>query len=91
VHTKEGAEIQSKLINNECQEVSKARKEINVQLKPKEGKRGVELSIPAENFCYGKPTKPPTPIKDVMHNSYGGAAEAMSVTKYQLLSKLVFS
>jgi hypothetical protein len=71
------------------QDVTNARKDMNVLLKPKEGKKGVELTIPDQDFCYGKPTKPPTPIKQVVGNFYGENAESSSIKKYQDLNKIV--
>ena len=65
------------------------RQETDVRLKQPKGKKGVELAIPDADFSYGKPTKPPTPIKQVVHNYYGETAEVQSTKKYEELAKMV--
>lgn len=67
------------------------RKETNVRLNPTKGKKGIELSIPNSDFSYGKPTKPATPIKNVVHNYYGEAAASETVQRYDDISKIVTS
>lgn len=69
--------------------MTKARKEMDAKLKPNKGKKGVELSIPEPDFTYGKPTKPPTPIKDVIGHTYGETAAAQTMQKYEEISKSV--
>ena len=69
--------------------MTKARKEIDIRLKPSKGKKGIELSIPDADFSYGKPTKPPTPIKQVMHNYYGENAASDTIKRYEEIDKIV--
>ena len=69
--------------------MTKVRKQTDVRLDPPKGKKAVELSVPDAEFSYGKPTKPPTPIKQVVHNFYGDNAEADKVKKYDEISKMV--
>ncbi len=69
--------------------MTKVRKEVDTRLKPPKGKKGVELTIPDADFTYGKPTKPPTPIKQVVGNFYGETAELQATKKYEELAKIV--
>ena len=71
--------------------MTKVRQDAEVRLKPTKGKKGIELSIPDAEFSYGKPTKPPTPIKQVVGNFYGETAAAQTVQKYEVISKMVIT
>ena len=41
-----------------------------------------EIQLPDDNFTYGNPLRPSTPIKDVLGNFYGDVAEQTMVTRY---------
>jgi len=58
---------------------------LNVQ----RGKKGVVLELPNEDFAYGMPTKPPTPIKQVINGYYGEAAEVEAKRIYDEAFKVV--
>ena len=39
--------------------------------------------MPKEGFTYGKPNRPPTPIKDIINNNYGNLAEISIRDEYR--------
>jgi hypothetical protein len=45
------------------------------------------INLPEDNFTYGRPLRPSTPIRDVLGNFYGDVAEHMMVTRYDLMKK----
>ncbi len=51
------------------------RREVDVREKLREGRQGVELVLPAEDFRYGKANKPSTPMYDVMGFEYANRAD----------------
>lgn len=76
--------------HEKSKDATKAHKEAaGIRLKPHKGTKGVEIAIPDANFSYGMPTKPPTPIKDVICNYYGEKAEKETIRRYEEISKLV--
>lgn len=47
------------------------------------GHKGKEIRLPPSDFAYGVPNRTPTPIKDVINNAYGNAAEARLNEEYK--------
>ena len=43
------------------------------------------LYLPEENFIYGKPNRPSTPVGDIVSNWYGNRAEGEISQKYDIL------
>ena len=52
------------------QEFSSFRKDNEIKQKLKEGQKYYGISIPNEQFTYGVPNRPSTPIKNVICNTY---------------------
>jgi hypothetical protein len=74
------------LINQQMSLFRKDHEEVRV--KGKDGKRKDNI-LPPEEFTYGKPLKPSTPIKGVMSNIYGEEAEENLADKYQMQAEYV--
>ena len=49
--------------------------------------RDKKIVLPPEDFVYGKPNRPPTPIKEVINNDYGNRAEAIIRNEYKKFIK----
>ena len=47
------------------------------------------MNYPAEEFSYGKPNRPGTPINGVISNHYGDAAHHEIQEKYEMKYELV--
>ena len=59
------------------------RKNIDIKQKLKRGKLDRKIILPKEGFTYGKPNRPPTPIKDIINNNYGNLAEISIRNEYR--------
>ena len=69
--------------------MDKVKKETNIRLNVPKGRRGVVMELPSEDFVYGMPTKPPTPIKNVICNYYGEVAAALTERTYKEYARFV--
>ena len=58
------------------------RKSIDIRQKVKQGKIDRKIKLPPENFSFGYPGRPGTPIKDLVNNTYGNRAEAIIRKEY---------
>ena len=58
------------------------RKSIDIRQKVKQGKIDRKIKLPPENFSFGCPGRPGTPIKDLVNNTYGNRAEAIIRKEY---------
>lgn len=58
------------------------RKTRDLMVDAKEGQRVIPIMLPTEDFSYGVPNRPSTPMKLVMGNCYALEAEAKNETKY---------
>ena len=63
------------------------RKSIDIKQKVKHGSKNKKIILPPENFVYGMPNRPPTPIKEVINNDYGNRAEAIIRNEYRRFIK----
>lgn len=63
------------------------RKSIDIKQKVKQGSKNKKIILPPENFVYGMPNRPPTPIKEVINNDYGNRAEAIIRNEYRRFIK----
>lgn len=52
------------------QKLSEFRKNNEIKVKVKEGQKLYGVQIPNEEFVYGVPNRPSTPIKNVICNTY---------------------
>ena len=59
------------------------RKNINIKQKKKYGSKDKKIHLPPVDFVYGKPNRPPTPIKEVINYDYGNKAEAQIRNEYR--------
>lgn len=59
------------------------RKNIDIKQKLKRGCLNRKFYLPEEGFTYGKPNRPPTPIKDIINNNYGNRAEIIIRNEYK--------
>lgn len=59
------------------------RKSIDIKQKVKQGSKDRKIILPPEDFVYGMPNRPPTPIKEVINNDYGNRAEAIIRNEYK--------
>lgn len=59
------------------------RKNIDIKQKLKRGRLDRKIYLPKEGFTYGKPNRPPTPIKDIINNNYGNLAEISIRDEYK--------
>jgi len=62
---------------------SLARVSENVKLVPNVGTRAVKLLLPEDEFTYGNPNRPPTPMNAVMCHDYGNNAAAQTENIYR--------
>ena len=67
------------------------RKNIDIKQKLKRGKLDRKIILPKEGFTYGKPNRPPTPIKDIINNNYGNLAEISIRDEYKNFINLITS
>ena len=58
------------------------RKSIDIRQRVKQGKIDRKIKLPPENFSFGVPGRPGTPIKDLVNNTYGNRAEAIIRKEY---------
>ena len=63
------------------------RKNIDIRKKVKYGSKERHIVLPPEDFAYGVPNRPPTPIKDVINNAYGNRAESVIRKEYATFMK----
>ena len=63
------------------------RKSIDIKQKIKHGSKDRKIILPPDDFVYGKPNRPPTPIKEVINNDYGNRAEAIIRNEYKRFIK----
>ena len=59
------------------------RKNVDIKQKIKHGSIDRRIYLPKEGFTYGKPNRPPTPIKDIINNNYGNLAEITIRNEYR--------
>ena len=67
------------------------RKNIDIKQKLKRGSLDRKIYLPHEGFTYGKPNRPPTPIKDIINNNYGTLAEMNIRNEYKNFIKKIKS
>ena len=58
------------------------RKTIDIRQKMRKGGREKKIILPHEDFVYGLPNRPATPIKDVINSAYGNRAEDIIRNEY---------
>ena len=58
------------------------RKTVDIRQKIRIGHKGKKIYLPNENFTYGLPNRPSTPIKDVISNAYGNREENIIRNEY---------
>ena len=63
------------------------RKSVDIKQKVKHGTKEKKVILPPEDFAYGKPNRPPTPIKEIINNDYGNRAEALITNEYKKFMK----
>ena len=63
------------------------RKGIDIKQKIKVGSKDRKIILPPDDFTYGMPNRPPTPIKEVINNEYGNRAEAIIRNEYKKFIK----
>ena len=63
------------------------RKSVDIKQKIKHGTKDIKKPLPPPNLVFGKPNRPPTPIKEVINNEYGNRAEAILRNEYTTLIK----
>ena len=61
------------------------RSMVDIRRKPIEGKLSREIKLPPQNFAYGIPNRPSTPIKNVVNYAYGNKAEFIIRKEYDKL------
>ena len=64
------------------------RKNVDIKQKIKRGNIDRNIYLPHVDFVYGKPNRPPTPIKDVINNNYGNRAEIQIRNEYSNFLKM---
>ena len=67
------------------------RKNVDIKQKIKHGYIDKRIYLPKEGFTYGKPNRPPTPIKDIINNNYGNLAEITIRNEYRNFLKKIKS
>ena len=67
------------------------RKNVDIKQKIKHGCIDRRIHLPKEDFTYGKPNRPPTPIKDIINNNYGNMAEISIRNEYKNFLKKIRS
>ncbi len=55
---------------------------IDIRQKPIQGRLKREIKLPPEDFAYGVPNRPSTPMKDVVNYTYSNRAEAAIRKEY---------
>jgi hypothetical protein len=63
--------------------IKQFRKNIDIKQKKKIGSKDKKINLPPVDFVYGKPNRPPTPIKEVINNDYGNKAETQIRKEYK--------
>lgn len=63
------------------------RKNVDIRQKVKVGQKLKKVELPEENFTYGLPNRPGTPIKDVINGAYGNRAEEIIRKEYDTFIK----
>ena len=63
------------------------RRTIDIRQKMRQGGRERKIILPHEDFVYGLPNRPATPIKDVINNAYGNRAEDIIRNEYRAFIK----
>jgi len=58
------------------------RSMIDIRQKPIQGRLKREIKLPPEDFAYGVPNRPSTPMKDVVNYTYSNRAEAVIRRNY---------
>ena len=58
------------------------RRNIDIRQKVRVGQKFKKYELPEEDFTYGLPNRPSTPIKDVINNAYGNRAEDLIRREY---------
>lgn len=59
------------------------RKHVDIRRPLREGKKGKLINLPENEFVYGIRNRTPTPIKKVINNEYGNAAETVIRQEYK--------
>jgi len=69
---------------------SLARASEEIRLAPNVGTKAVKLLLPEEDFVYGNPNRPPTPMNEVMCHDYGNRAahQTQNIYKERVLETL---
>lgn len=70
-------------------DMSNFRGTADARVKVKEGQKFFDIRLPPEDFVYGIPNKPSTPIKNVVCNTYAKEAEDLKKEKEAVLKVLV--
>ena len=63
------------------------RRTVDIRQKMRKGGRERKIILPHEDFVYGLPNRPSTPIKDVINNAYGNRAEDIIRNEYRAFIK----
>ena len=63
------------------------RKSLDIKQKKKKGSKNIKIILPPDDFVYGLPNRPPTPIKGVINNEYGNRAEVIIKNEYRKFIK----
>ena len=63
------------------------RKSLDIKQKKKKGSKNIKIILPPDDFVYGLPNRPPTPIKGVINNEYGNKAEVIIKNEYRKFIK----
>ena len=59
------------------------RQNVDIRKKIKQGIKKRAIYLPPEDFAYGVPNRPSTPMKNVVNNEYGNVAEEEIKKDYQ--------
>ena len=70
------------------QKLSEFRKNNEIKVKVKEGQKFYGVQIPNEEFTYGVPNRPSTPIKNVICNTYAKDEEELKAEREAVLKML---
>ena len=57
------------------------RKMVDIRIMQAQGTQNYPIKLPQEEFIYGKPNRPSTPIKDVVTNFYGDVGEQQALLR----------
>jgi hypothetical protein len=63
--------------------ISNFRKNVDIRQKLKHGTIDRRIFLPPDEFAYGLPNRPPTPMKNIMNNEYGNRSEAIIRNEYK--------